>query len=101
MRQVKEMFPQLSRMWNLCQNDFVTRIKVLLQLDGCGQDVPVSSFQNVKAAEDSTLANHMKICYFDNEVAETSSNSVFEDFPLHSSLSDNFFFPHLHIHMDP
>jgi hypothetical protein len=101
MRQVKEMFPQLSRMWNLCQNDFVTRIKVLLQLDGCGQDVPVSGFQNVKAAEDSTLANHMKICYFDNEVAETSSKSVLEDFPLHSSLSDNFFFPHLHIHMDP
>jgi hypothetical protein len=75
--------------------------KVLLQLDGCGQDVPVSGFQNVKAAEDSTLENHMKICYFGNEVAETSSNSVFEDFPLHSSLSANFFFPHLHIHMDP
>jgi hypothetical protein len=63
MRQVKEMFPQLSRMWNLCQNDFVTRIKVLLQLDGCGQDVPVSSFQNVKAAEDSTLANHENMLF--------------------------------------
>jgi hypothetical protein len=79
-------------MWNLCQNDFVTRIKVLLQLDGCGQDVPVSGFQNVKAAEDSTLENHMKICYFGMKLQKLQATLFLKIFLFIHHYQPTFFF---------
>jgi hypothetical protein len=66
--------------------------KVLLQLDGCGQDVPVSGFQNVKAAEDSTLENHMKICYFGMKLQKLQATLFLKIFLFIHHYQPTFFF---------